>query len=484
MPTLRARSTQVLERLLPWAAIASLLLIAATGAVLVRSDGVGHGLFDFSMQRLETGTRSDPPTVLLIGDTGSASPEFRANIRAMEHERPLLAVHTGDVSYHGPKEYRRFLDTVDDLPFPLFAVPGDHDRDWDEDLSEYDELIGGRDRVVDSGDVRIVLLDTSAEVVSDESFSFLEDALAAEPKPKWTIVATHCPPYEPGRAVGRGHAIRDAEQSRRLLATLAAAHVDLLACGHIHGFRDLSDSAVPIVITGGGGRSVEPGDSYHYVRVTLEHPIRVVEVVTSGPRGRAPLERLLDSVIALLLWNGKSLSIGALAIVALLAAFRWRAALSRFPHVLAAAPLAFALVSTRWEWENEAAIWTIASVLTAAAILLRSWPLRGLDHVGGGAPAGPRARALQPHHFASLLSIAAAVVASELIWLLPIALAWAVGVFVWASMLDERRLSPPATAATPAVPLHVVLRGQILYVLVLAPFLFKELNPFGFWPIH
>lgn len=539
MPDLRLPSSSVLDRLFPRLALASAFLVGAVAFVAVRSDGVGGGLFEFSRSRLEVGTRAEPPSILLIGDTGAASPEFRANVRAMEHERALVAVHTGDVSYHGPKDYRRFLDVVDDLPFPLFAVPGDHDRDRDPDLSQYDSLIGGRDRVVDVGGLRLVLLDTSAETVSEESFLFLERALASPPSPEWTVVATHCPPYEPGRAPGEGHAIRSAEQSKRLLDMLAAADVDLLACGHIHGFRDLTHGPVPIVITGGGGRSVEPGDSFHYVRVTLGKPLKVVEVVTSGPRGRDPIGRSFDSAVGLLLWNGKTISIGAAVVVALLAALRWRRSLAklityavapsgsratprlpmsrgtasvwRFRHGIACLPLGFALVSTRWEWEYDPGIWSIAVALSLAGIAVRGCALRYGDPIlpirDGSLPSGPYSRVRQPLYVGSVLLIAASVVASELIWLLPAAVAWAMLVYERASRWEEATLASlysdrfeayrdrvpkwipramgPTPVATPAVvPLRDVLIAQWPLVLGLLPFVFKELNPFGFWPMH
>jgi hypothetical protein len=113
----------------------------------------------------------------------------------------------------------------------------------------------------------------------------------------------------------------------------------------------------------------------------------------------------------------------------------------------------------------------------------------------------------QPLYLGSTFLITGAVVASELIWFLPAAVAWALLTFEWASRREERRLAirfgasfERYRAAVPkwiprlsigraaigplAAPLRGAFVGQLPLLLVLVPFILKELNPFGFWPHH
>ena len=100
----------------------------------------------------------------------------------MAREPALLVLHAGDIGYRGPREYGRFLKAAEALPFPVFAVPGDHDRDAAHGgYQAWDDRFGGRDQVVEKDGLRIVLLDTAGETVSEASFRFLEAALRRPP---------------------------------------------------------------------------------------------------------------------------------------------------------------------------------------------------------------------------------------------------------------------------------------------------------------
>jgi predicted phosphodiesterase len=296
---------------------------------------IGGTLFALAEERLAAASVPAAPVLLLIGDSGAASPELRANFSAMARESALLALHAGDIGYRGPREYGRFLKAAEALPFPVFAVPGDHDRDEDPDYRVWDDRFGGRDRVIEKDGLRIVLLDTGADTVSEQSFRFLEDALRRPPPPapgpRWIVVLTHCPPYRPNppapRPLGKGHVIKDAAAAKRLLDRLSQARVTLLCAGHIHRFEVGSHGGVPLVVSGGGGKSVGPGEDFHYVRITLSDPLTIEQVVTTPGSGREPLARLADSAIAASLRSGDRTTIAlAIAAVVLFACERRRRA--------------------------------------------------------------------------------------------------------------------------------------------------------------
>ena len=289
-------------------------------------------LFARSEARLAKAHVSDPPVLLLIGDSGAASPELRANFAAMAREPALLVLHAGDIGYRGPREYGRFLSAAEAFSFPIFAVPGDHDREAGNGYETWDALFGGRNRVVEKNGLRIVLLDTAEDSVSEASFRFLEEALRrpspVAPDPRWIVVLTHCPPYNPGKpgpkVLGEGHAIHDAKAAARLLELLHEAHATLLCAGHLHAFMRGDEAGVPLVISGGGGKDVEPGNSFHYVRITLSDPPKIEQVITTPASGRKPFERLLDGTIAQSLRTGDRVTVAFAAVTTALFALARR----------------------------------------------------------------------------------------------------------------------------------------------------------------
>jgi len=174
-------------------------------------------------------------------------------------------------------------------------------------------------------------------------------------------------------------------------------------------------------------------------------------------------------------------------------------------NLLAGFPLAFALFSWRWEWEHDGLIWALALTFCAGGITLRAWAACHCGYSRGRrkelATTGPYAYVRNPLYLGNLSVIAGATIASELAWLLPIALAWAILVYVAAVRHEETRLLEkygeaflryrewvPAWIpdwrrfvgnASPA--LRAVLQ-QIPLLLVLVPFALKEINPFDLWP--
>ncbi len=312
------------------------VLVGAThvGARVTTQYRVSEGtLFAQAEQRLAAASVPETPVLLLIGDSGAASPELRANLRAMAKEPALLVLHAGDIGYRGAREYGRFLKAAEALPFPVFAVPGDHDRDGEAGgYQAWDDRFGGRDRVVEKDGLRLVLLDTAGDTVSEASFRFLEEALRRPPPPapgpRWTVVLTHCPPYRPHppapRPLGKGHVIEDPAAARRLLDLLRDARVTLLCAGHIHRFEDGNQYGVTLVVSGGGGKDVQPGADFHYVRITLSDPPKIEPVVTTPGSGRQPLAKLGDRVIAESLRSGDQTTISLAVVTAVLFAVERR----------------------------------------------------------------------------------------------------------------------------------------------------------------
>lgn len=181
----------------------------------------------------------------------------------------------------------------------------------------------------------------------------------------------------------------------------------------------------------------------------------------------------------------------------------WQSTLFSFRNVLAGLPLVYALFSTRWEWENEIAVWSLTIVLCAAGIALRCWACMhcnyGRSREKRLARTGPYAYVRNPLYLGNLLLIAAATVASELVWMLPITLLWGWAVYsLVAVSYEEARLVRwygeeyrQYRDRVPAwLPFRSLILGpgdftlgsllvQALKLLLLLPFLLKELHWFG-----
>lgn len=182
-----------------------------------------------------------------------------------------------------------------------------------------------------------------------------------------------------------------------------------------------------------------------------------------------------------------------------------------YRNALAGLPLVFAFFSSRWELEDAWWTWGGASILVALGVAVRAWSVCH-NRYGRGekktlAVTGPYAWVRNPLYWGNTLIIAGAAFASELAWIVPVAAIWSFVVYDWAVRREEQRLvskygeewiayrdSVPrwfpnrlpgssGLAASPALFVRAAMM-QGYNVVILLPFVMKELNVFSFWPAH
>lgn len=121
---------------------------------------------------------------------------------------PDIMLVTGDLAEHGAvPTYRTLKHIFGQLPFPVWPILGNHDLRGNF-LEVFDDLPitpGGDVRyVVDTGELRIVMLDTLEEGHHGGSFGAERaawlDATLAEVPDRPTLVALHHPPIDSGNA--------------------------------------------------------------------------------------------------------------------------------------------------------------------------------------------------------------------------------------------------------------------------------------------
>jgi hypothetical protein len=267
--------------------------------------------------------QADTVRVLAFGDSGWGSAGQVRLARLMESEPWDLAVHVGDIAYHGGSEidyterhfaiYRELLGRV-----PFFPSAGNHDL-IENGGASYDRAFvwpaptpGARYYTFRWGDVQFFALDTATDgpggpdLTEGEQYRWLEaglEAASADPTVRWIVVFFHHPLYS--HAVG--FAGKGGERAlRAAVGPLFDRYgVDLVLSGHDHHYErtpPIRDEDVeelgcgPVyVVTGGGGatffaRSFERSQflaagarTHHYLRLEiLEDAIKVSAIDDSN----------------------------------------------------------------------------------------------------------------------------------------------------------------------------------------------------------
>lgn len=154
-------------------------------------------------------------------------------------------------------------------------------------------------------------------------------------------------------------------------------------------------------------------------------------------------------------------------------------------------------------------VWTAGIVLAGLGIALRTWAVCHCNYAQGRpkslATSGPYSLIRNPLYVGNILILAGATAASELAWLLPIAVCWAFAIYSLAIRHEEARLLDRYgedflryAACVPrwvprnlletrvSVRLHRPIVGafvrQCTNLALLLPFALKEIHFFGSWP--
>lgn len=159
-------------------------------------------------------------------------------------ERIIIA---GDLAHRGtPSEYARLRAALDNCPVPVHLMLGNHDarHPFYETFPDAPVTREGHvQQVIDSGDTRLILLDTVDEghhggILCDARLAWLDAALASA-EGRRTIVFTHHPPMSVGFAAM--DAIGLANRAEFLAMLVRRASTCQIVSGHLH--RTVSGTA-------------------------------------------------------------------------------------------------------------------------------------------------------------------------------------------------------------------------------------------------
>ncbi len=262
------------RQLLQLAAASGAAVLLPSGAELLAAPAAQRGSVSF----------------LVFGDWGSGMRLQRevagAMARFSAQHKPDFAVSVGDnfydngVSGHDDPQWAAKFETMYPraaMPFPFFAVLGNHD--WVTNPATQFSYRGpsGRWRMdgfyykiaARNGLLDLFMVDTDlwlpqyhAEKLADKQTAWLDDELGRS-KAKWKIVVGHHPPFTDGI-----HQIEsDMRIVRGVVTPLLAKHgVQLMLSGHDHDLQHivLPDAKTHFAVCGAGGASLRRRFSRNY----------------------------------------------------------------------------------------------------------------------------------------------------------------------------------------------------------------------------
>ena len=184
----------------------------------------------------------------------------------MRRAPPQLIVHSGDVSFDGSGDEDDIAfarQQKDRLGIPWLAIPGNHDTGESplavrlnqpvdsERLARWRRHYGEGRWCRDIGEWRLVGIDTAllgSDLAEErEQWAFLERALK-ERCGRPVMLFQHLPPFEeaPDDTAFTAMAVPAAPR-KRLLDTCLQGGVAVIACGHLHVYRQMHYAGIDIV---------------------------------------------------------------------------------------------------------------------------------------------------------------------------------------------------------------------------------------------
>ena len=174
--------------------------------------------------------------------------------------------------------FKAFLRRIENVPFPVAALPGNHDLIGDPNAILFRRYIGDGLTSFQAGNCYFILLwNTSGNIPRDVERDF--DRVLLDLKRSQGIrhlfVCMHVPPFDP-RKNAPGHSM-NASSARRFFARLKPLgtkerSVTVLSA-HVHGCFFRERDGVKVVVSGGGGGALYGKGSeffHHYMKITVD----------------------------------------------------------------------------------------------------------------------------------------------------------------------------------------------------------------------
>ncbi len=240
--------------------------------------------------------RETPATAwnfVVLGDTRNNVKVSRQLYDRARQEEPDMLFHTGDIVRSGTareliNNHIRVIESAG-IHFPVFCVPGNHERGPLYNFSAYRELYGSeRFSFIHEQCLFVGFNNSGKRGVRDEDLDFLESELA---RPfTHAFVFLHIPPaFFEAAFVFDSHRRGFKKNAGRFHEILCEHKVEEVYMAHIHGYASAVIDGVRYTLTGGGGaplsgRLEKKNRHYHLLnmRVTPDGIARDLLVYRDG----------------------------------------------------------------------------------------------------------------------------------------------------------------------------------------------------------
>ena len=179
------------------------------------------------------------------------APFFQSVVAQMRASAPkaVLCLISGDLADRGtPEQYAALRVCLDQLGAPVFAVPGNHDCQTNEDRAAYDAAYPGRSNYVHThGGWQFIGLDTTqgmefdGTVIADATLAWCDENLPKLDAHAPTVAFTHFP-------LGPGTTYRP-RNADALLARLDELNLRGTFSGHWHGLNEQHIHQADVVVS-------------------------------------------------------------------------------------------------------------------------------------------------------------------------------------------------------------------------------------------
>ncbi len=235
-------------------------------------------------------------TIVTLSDLKARSGVLlRAYEEAERCQADAIVVGGDLVQQNSDFEYRYATRLLEKAPagIPAFLVFGNHEA-WDRDdhfsRERFTGWFGPTQGWFSKRGVLFVALDT-ADYAFDEARAREAEAILEKHRPEAArcVLLSHILPQVGTALEGKRGAEKQLrpDDSRRILDLVERFQVDLVLGGHFHGYAASKHRGTTLLLTGGGGASLDgPDEFHHFLRVTLgENGVSHEVVRVDSPHG-------------------------------------------------------------------------------------------------------------------------------------------------------------------------------------------------------
>lgn len=235
--------------------------------------------WDAQIETLQNATVPDANcNFVVLGDTRNNVAVSKRLYRKAKELGPDMLFHTGDIVRSGTARelISNHIQVIEKeaLPFPVFCVPGNHERGIFYNFAAYNALYGSDRFAFIHNECNFIGFNNSGKKgIGEEELQFLEKSLA-QPS-RFAFVFLHIPPafFEAAFVLdSRRRGFK--KNAGRFHEILCEHHVTEVFFAHIHGYASEVIDGVRYTLTGGGGaplsrRLDKSNRHYHLINMKL-----------------------------------------------------------------------------------------------------------------------------------------------------------------------------------------------------------------------